>query len=391
MQVGFMNPTCRILIEMVLTGKGCFIWKIPNCEGGNPQAIAAVARQAGFTHILIKIADGAYSYNMDLERDLDLAEALVQSLRSAGIQAWGWHYLYGDAPLAEARKAITRVRDLRLDGYVIDVEGPYKKPGKWNAARLFMREVRSALADIPIALSSYRFPSYHPQIPWDQFLEGCDIIMPQVYFEFSHNPRAQLQRMLREYQSLAQYLPIVPTGPVYRRGSWVPSTDDISEFLHTARQLNMPAANFWEWSRVRAEPLAPLWQTVHDYDWGTGPLPQDILDRYILALNTQAIDQLLALYIPAAVHVSSARTRVGQDAIRSWYQGLFNTTLPGATYTLTGPSGGGNLRHFTWTAISPRGQVRDGSDFIGLFDGRIVYHYSAFSVSPVFSALPLSL
>ncbi|HJS29148.1 MAG TPA: nuclear transport factor 2 family protein [Anaerolineales bacterium] len=376
---------------MTLTGKGCFIWKIQNCEGGDPQAIAAVARQAGFTHVLLKVADGSYSYNFDNEGELDLAEALVGALRATGIEAWGWHYIYGDGPLAESRKAIQRVRGLGLDGYVIDVEAPYKKPGRWNAARLFMREVRSALDDIPIALSSYRFPSYHPQIPWQEFLEGCDILMPQVYFEFSHNPEAQLQRTQQEYQALAHYLPIVPTGPVYRRGSWTPTTEDISNFLQTARQLNMPAANFWEWSRVRAEPLAPLWQTVREYEWGAGSLPQDLLDRYLLALNTQAIDQLMDLYISTAVHVSSARTRVGQDAIRSWYQSLFNSTLPGATYTLTGRSGGGSLRHFTWTAISPRGQVRDGSDFIGLFDGRIVYHYTAFTVSPAFSALPVSL
>jgi hypothetical protein len=35
-------------------GKGFYIWKIPNCEGGDPAAIATVAQQAGLQHVLIK-------------------------------------------------------------------------------------------------------------------------------------------------------------------------------------------------------------------------------------------------------------------------------------------------------------------------------------------------
>ena len=49
---------------MTLTGKGFFIWQIPNCEGGNPTAIANVAQQANLTHVLIKVADRASAYNV---------------------------------------------------------------------------------------------------------------------------------------------------------------------------------------------------------------------------------------------------------------------------------------------------------------------------------------
>jgi hypothetical protein len=366
---------------MNLTGKGCFIWKVPNCEDGDPQAITAVARDAGFTHVLIKIADGTYSYNYDRERKLDLVEPLVQSLRSVGIQPWGWHYVYGDGPLAEAKKAIHRVRDLELSGYVINAEGPYKKPGKWEAARVFMREVRSALNDIPIALSSYRFPSYHPQIPWRTFLENCDFAMPQVYYEFNHNPEAQLHRTLREYQDLTPSLPVFPTGPVYRRGSWVPTADDVINFIWTAQQLGMTGVNFWEWSRVRDEKLAELWKAVKDYDWGEAPMPRDIVERYFFALNNHSIDQILELYFPAAIHIASGRTRIGLDALRGWYQTFLNNLLPEATFTLTSSSGGANSRHFSWKAVSRRGQVENGSDVIGLIDDRLVYHYSSFTVS----------
>jgi len=34
---------------MALKGKGFFIWKIPDCEGGNAASIAAVAKAAGYS------------------------------------------------------------------------------------------------------------------------------------------------------------------------------------------------------------------------------------------------------------------------------------------------------------------------------------------------------
>ena len=60
---------------------------------------------------------------------------------------------------------------------------------------------------------------------------------------------------------------------------------------------------------------------------------------------------------------------------------MFQTLLPEASFTVTGKSGQGESRRFTWTAKSKRGKVLDGSDTIGLKDGRIQYHYTYFTVS----------
>jgi hypothetical protein len=48
---------------------------------------------------------------------------------------------------------------------------------------------------------------------------------------------------------------------------------------------------------------------------------------------------------------------------------------------VTGKSGSGTTRHFTWTARSDRGVVVDGNDTLGLDAGRILYHYTSFSLS----------
>ena len=42
----------------MITGKGYFIWQISRTEGGNISAIANLASQSGFSHVLPKIADG---------------------------------------------------------------------------------------------------------------------------------------------------------------------------------------------------------------------------------------------------------------------------------------------------------------------------------------------
>ena len=130
---------------MPLRGKGFFIWKIRDCDGGNAISIANSAQAAGFSHVLLKIADGSYSYNYDRNTSTDLIPPVVQALRNRGIQVWGWHYVYGNNPSGEARIAVSQCQKYNLDGYVIDAEGEYKQPGKDVAARRFMSELRAGL------------------------------------------------------------------------------------------------------------------------------------------------------------------------------------------------------------------------------------------------------
>lgn len=369
---------------MTLQGKGFFIWKIVNCEGGNANLIASEAQEAGFTHVLIKVANGIYSYNFNWDQMIDLVPPVAQALRNKGIQVWGWHYVYGDDPISEARIAIRRVQELNLDGYVIDAEAEYKDPGKDVAAERFMTELRSGLGNsVPIALSSYRYPSYHP-IPWNEFLEKCDYNMPQVYWMQAHNPGAQLIQTLQEYESpnIHYHPPIVPVGAAFTEYGWTPTAGEILEFLDTARALNLSGANFWEWYNCR-EVLTPkheIWNVIANYDWDVGtPLPKDITEQYVDALNTQDVEKVVDLYDDRAVHVTAARTITGKTAIRAWYTSFLHQILPLAEFFRTGYSGTGNSRHFTWVAQADTNQVLDGNDTLGLADGKIAYHYSYFT------------
>jgi hypothetical protein len=364
----------------VISGKGFYIWQIPRVEAGDPSAISSAALQAGLSHVLIKIADGENPYNINSSGQ-DLVPPLVLSLHQRSIQAWGWHYVYGYEPIAEADIAIQRIVNLGLDGYVIDAEAPYKQTGKDLAATEFMNHLRASLPNFPIALSSYRYPTYHPQLPWAEFLEKCDYNMPQVYWVGAHNPGEQLQRSVSEFQALAApFRPIIPTGSAYKEGDWIPTVDDINAFLGMAQALNLSAANFWEWGHTRLY-LPELWNTVANYYWPPDYTNQDITERYIAALNTHNPDSVLALYLPDAVHVTVERTIQGFTALRTWFGSLFNQILPGASFSLTGYTSQLGSRHFTWRAVSSGGRVDNGDDTLGLVNGKIIYHYTSFSIT----------
>jgi hypothetical protein len=364
----------------VLTGKGYYIWQIPRCEAGNASAIANVAVQAGLSHVLIKIADGEVAYNVNSTTKVDLVPPVLSALRERNIQVWGWHYVYGYSPLGEADIAIKRIKELGVDGYVIDAEAQYTEPGRDAVARQFMSRLRSSLPTFPIALSSYRYPTLHPNLPWLAFLEKCDLNMPQVYWIGAHNPADQLSRCLREFQGLAIFRPIIPTGAAFVQSGWQPTTTEVTDFLTAAQNLNMTAANFWEWSNTRLY-LPEIWNAIAAFPWPPTPNNQDIPARYIAALNTHDPEQVIALYQPNAVHVTAKRSIQGVDAIRGWYLSLFSQILPNAQFTLGTQTGQLGSRNFSWTATSSAGNVNNGYDAIGLVNQKIVYHYTSFKVT----------
>lgn len=368
---------------MPLQGKGWFIWQVARCAGGAPDAIAQSAADAGLTHVLIKIAERTYGFGFD-KNGRDLVPPIAEVLRARGIQVWGWHYIYGDNPAGEARIAVKRCTELHVDGYVVDAESEFKLPGKAAVARTFMAALRAGLPSLPVGLSSYRYPSLHPQLPWKDFLDKCDVAMPQVYWEQSHNPEQQLARSALEFANPAlvgSVRPFVPTGSAYGVGNWQASPAELKRFLDTAVSMNLPAVNFYSWDYTAAPAAADLWKTVADYDW-PGPKPQDIVSRLFGALSDGDIERVVGLYQTNAGHVNAERTVIGTDALRTWYTQLLKQLLPGATFTVQDVSGEGSSRRVTWTATSPAGVVQDGDDTLGLRDGLIQYHYTYFTLQP---------
>lgn len=358
-----------------------YLWIISRVEGGNPIAIADLARKAGMSHVLIKVADGQRTYNVDAETNFDHVPALVAALRQRGVQPWGWQYIYGRDPIKEAAIAVSRVKQFNLDGFVVNAEVEFKEKSKDVIAGRYMQELRKGLADTPIAFSSFRYPVYHQPLPFNTFLEYCDFNMPQVYWVKAYDPAAQLLRSIQQHQTLKVWRPILPTGCAYPYGSWSPTSDQIRQFMNASREYGLLGANFWEWYYIRKKEAVPLWDALSSHDWpAPGQEPLGITVRFLDALNSHDPVKVAALYAQKGMHVSASRTRQGTEAILRWYNSLLRETLPNASFAITGSSQKDNIHTITWTAESPKGRVLDGKDSLGVKDEKIAYHYTYFTV-----------
>lgn len=358
-------------------GKGFYLWKIPKCENGDPVKIAYTAYKAGLTHILVKIANGIYDYNYDVATKKDLVAPLANELAKYDIQTWGWHYVFGDLPKEEAKAAIRQIQKLPLAGYVIDAESEYK--GKYTPCRIFMSELRNALPTFPMALSSFRFPKYHMDLPWKDFLSKCEYNMPQVYWEQAHNPGEQLERSVNEFKTVVSPIrPIIPTGSAYGANGWISTSSDILEFLNKAVSLGMSGANFWSWDYCRIA-LPHLWDVISSFNWpGITNPPKDITEKLIESFNSRNISTIINLYQSDAVHINPERTIQGHSALNQWYSETLNNFFKDAIFKIIESGGRDPSRHFSWEAQLHNGQKYEGTDTLGLSENKIIYHYSSY-------------
>ncbi len=236
-----------------------FIWQIPRC--GSPQWIADQAALCGFKYLVVKIADGVNDFGVI--NGVDQAQQLVSALHANGLEAWGWQYLYSFNPEREAAKAVERILETGVDGFVIDAEAQCK--GRAAACAIYAGDLRAEMDELAVGLSSYRFPSLHPELPWKELRAICDFDMPQVYWCLAHNAGGQLRRSVSEFSGFERKLPLIPTGAAYREFGWEPTAAEVKDFMDTAVELGLAGFNFWEWYDANLVLPVEIWETITGY------------------------------------------------------------------------------------------------------------------------------
>jgi len=373
---------------MILTGKGYFLWRILQCEKGDPEKIANQASDAGLSHMIIKVADGAFPYNYDRDKKVDYVPDLVNALRARNISVWGWHYVYGGYPQQEAEIALKRAKQFSLDGYVVNAEGEYKLPGRSANAKIFMSILRKGLGSTPIALSSYRYPTLHREFPWSAFIERCDLMMPQVYWLKTHYKTGeQLPRSIREFKDIYPHLEIFPTGPTFKQWGWIPYKEEIIEFMNAAKTMGLPGVNFYSFDESRLY-MQDIWDFIKEFKWSDEVPSKGLPDQLIEALNSRNLDQISNLYRDNAIHIRPELTIQGKDSIKQWYQYMLTELIPEGTFSLSSASRQENTITFNWQVQNANTLILIyGQDTIGLVEEKISYHYSFFSSDPIESEL----
>lgn len=261
----------------VIDGKGFFTWRVekiltrPGMRSA--QEAAALAQRAGIEHVIVKIADGEKPFPLR-ENDSDGVKEqatadLVAALRAAGITVWGWAFAYGrDAePAKQAQMLAQRAKHFEMQGLVVNAEDLGER--RWSAAggaaraRDYMGALRHELRDVTgtvIGFSSYRFMRYHPNFPFEAFMEDCDVAMPQVYWMAKGDGDAlvNLRNSYEEYKERFPNKLFVPTGAAFgemvatskERFYWTASPLQIHRFMDQARALGLPAVTFWSWEHA---------------------------------------------------------------------------------------------------------------------------------------------
>lgn len=248
------------------TGKGMFVWQLNRCAGGDPEKLATMARAAGLQWVAIKHHNGIQTRNGNFG-----AHALA--LRAAGIEPWGWGYIYGQQPELEADLAIWRTQELGLVGYFINAEHEYKAVGMGARAARFMGRWLQRAPTLPKGLCSYRFPSLHPQFPWVEFLQGCDFHAQQLYWLEDDRPNApsiQLERSLNELRG-RRPLPFVPLGSASPNdaATWFPTVAQLTDFHNACVRYRLAGAGWWAWDHAEAHP--DWWAAISAHQWPDQP------------------------------------------------------------------------------------------------------------------------
>lgn len=248
-------------------GKGWFIWSIALTMKGNPVALADAAKKAGIGHVFFHIHDG-YLGETKVSYGADLTP-YIAAMVAVGVECWGWGAVYRSTwsqGCDRVNEAMAKHPD--LVGYILDAEGPIANSP--NEAAAIMNKLRYFHPDMPIGLSSYRFPELHPELPWAVFRSKCDFDIPQVYWEQSISSLAgsyQLKQSYGQFQKMTPKLPFVATGPAYKVGGWSPSVEQLQGFFRMAKdELMLSGVDFWVWYQAEAN-LPVIFELIQSYPW----------------------------------------------------------------------------------------------------------------------------
>ncbi len=175
----------------MLQGKGLWAYRRPELD----RAIQ-IAAQAGVTHILYKVGQGATYYP-------DMAQ-VAQKILEAGLVPFAWMWLLLDDPQGEAQAVVRAFQD-GFQGFVFDTESDSCR-NRFDQATQLGQYLSVAGID-PNKLYNCSFPniSHHRDLPYDQLNVYCKGgLMPMAYGTFFEPgnptpPEQQAQRVIDEW------------------------------------------------------------------------------------------------------------------------------------------------------------------------------------------------
>jgi len=221
--------------------QGMWVWYVSHSEGGSIGAIVGRAKRNDIGTVYIKAADGGGSWSQ-------FSKGLVQALHRGGLSVCAWQFVYGDAPVAEARAAAATVAK-GADCFVIDAEADYE--GKYAAADRYVRALRARIGvSFPVALAGFPYVDYHPSFPYSVFFGpgGATYNQPQMYWKTIGTSVRTVYEHTYLYNRVYGH-PIYPIGQTYE----APGSASIRLFRRFASSYGGLAPSWWSWQETNGQ------------------------------------------------------------------------------------------------------------------------------------------
>ncbi len=235
--------------EPLTLGKGIWIWRLSEAEGGNVSAIIERCKNIGIEWVAIKCGDGRYFWSQ-------CKPSTIKQFQNAGIKVFGWQYVYGDDPIAEANIS-NQILDTGVDGFIIDAEGEYE--GKPDNAITYLEKIREEHSDSFIAYTPFPIRDYHTDFPYLEFGKYCDAVMPQDYWkEIGVTPEYMVEWMEEQWDKWHtiwegggygdSIKPIIPLGQ-----GWDVSGSEITIFCNLIYDHGYGGVSLWRYETMTEE------------------------------------------------------------------------------------------------------------------------------------------
>ncbi len=220
-------------------GMGLWIHVVKSCFGGDVGRIVDFCTDLGVTRLTTKHYD--WRWHPRNLRNPELPE-LAQACMERGIELYVFEFnqVTDRGAVWNASYSAELAHRVNAFGLTLNVEVGWDKA--YQYAKDYGAQLKTAWAG-PVSLSTYRYPSTHPETPIKEILPFVDYVEPQLYYvgEQEAAPPRLLSRSMQEYKALTN-VPVIPTWPTYQDG-WVPNVASVKKALELS--VSLPASSFW--------------------------------------------------------------------------------------------------------------------------------------------------
>ncbi len=250
-----------------IEGKGMWLWKYFQSEGGNPDAIVERAVATGLRQLWVRVGDTRDGFYAK-----DVLDALVPRAHRRGIAVIGWGFPFlhdpvGDAAWSEQALAWRGPGGERLDGFSPDIEMASEGVAITEArARVYLGLVRRAAGERLVVATVYwpsdsRWPDRYPYAAMAPYVDAFAAMAYWGCAEPGGVAATSVERLrtLRPVHAIGTgYDASVDGG----RGA-APDAHETNRFLDVARRGGALGASFWVWHYMPAE----QWSALATFPW----------------------------------------------------------------------------------------------------------------------------